>query len=294
MCWHREDNAAPTFAWTLSTMPVGTTTVRFHHPAGARGLVVLFDGGGGGSVWFTFMEDRLLVEALVDAGLAVAAVQSEGPSGSYDMTEVLEDNLDLQNVSTTIADLGFAGGDVYYLGFSSGGVFASLAATVIPAKALALLSARGLEATFSSTAPLPPPTMWVLGRNDRRVPPTDPGLITNWAAIAASGVDWAYYVNEPVGMLPEAFERIADPTSGVSPTDSADAVAQLAAGGQLDACSVPLGRGNAIDWTVVTPGPSFTGPFLTEARRQVDELFGAHTVTSDVRQQIADFFLAHP
>ncbi|WP_146806538.1 hypothetical protein [Cellulomonas persica] len=49
-------------------------------------------------------------------------------------------------------------------------------------------------------------------------------------------------VNE-LKMLPEAFERIADPTSSVSPADSADAVAELAAGGQLDACSVPIGAG---------------------------------------------------
>ena len=290
MCQHREDNAAPTFAWTLSTTDVNGTVVRFHNPAGAVGLVLLFDGGGGGSVWFTFMEDRLILESLVAAGYAVAALPSDGPSGNYDLTDDPA-NPDLVNVDQTIADLGFTGRPVYHLGFSSGGAFASLATTHTPARAMALLNARGRASTFASAAP--PPTLWVVGRHDQRVPPDDPGLVANWAAISASGVDWAYYVNEPAGMLPQAFERIADPTSGVSPTDSADAVADLAAGGRLDACDVPVGRGSAL-WPTVTPGPTFTAPFVAEAQRQVDELFGAHTVTSDFREQVVEFFQAHP
>ncbi|NKY39761.1 alpha/beta hydrolase [Cellulomonas septica] len=294
MCWHREDNAPPSFTWTLTVTSVNGATVRHHVPAGAIGLVVLFDGGGGGSVWFRLMENRLQVEALVDAGYAVAALDSAGPSGDYDMTADPVTNQDLVNVDALISLLGFAGSDVYYLGFSSGGAFASLATVFTPAKALALFNVRGVASTFSSTVVLPPPTLWVVGRNDQRIPPTDAGLVANWAAVAASGVDWAFYVNEPAGLVPEAFERISDPTSSVSPADSADAVADLQAGAQLDACGVPVGPASAINWAVVSPGPSFTADFQAEAQRQVNELYGSHVLTSDFRQQVVDFFVAHP
>jgi dienelactone hydrolase len=294
MCWHREDNSSPSYTWTLTTTAVAGTTVRYHNPAGARGLVILFDGGGGGSVWFTNMENRLQVEALVDAGYAVAALESAGPGGDFDMTANPATNQDLQNVDGTISTLGFAGADLYYSGFSSGGAFATLATLFTPAKALALFNVRGLADTYTNVALPPPPTLWVVGRHDRRVPPTDAGLIANWAAIAASGVDWDFYVNEPAGLLPEAFERISDPTSSVSATDSADAVADLQTGAQLDACSVPIGPASSLDWGVVSPGPTFTAAFQSEAQRQVNELYGSHVVTSDFRDQVTDFFLAHP
>lgn len=294
MCWHREDNAPPSFTWSLSTTMVGGTTVRHHVPAGAVGLVLLFDGGGGGGVWFTVMENRLQVEALVDAGYAVAALQSAGPGGNYDLDPDPLTNPDLQNVDATVAALGFAGADVYYLGFSSGGLFATLATVHAPAKALALFNVRGLASTYTNPLVPPPPTLWVVGRHDLRVPPTDPGLVANWAAVAASGVDWEYYVNEPAGLLPEAFERISDPTGSVTPADSSDAVADLQAGGQLDACSVPVGPASALSWGVVSPGPSFTAAFQAEAQRQVNELYGSHVLTSDFRRQVVDFFVAHP
>lgn len=293
MCWHREDNAPPTFAWTLTATSVNGATVRHHVPANAIGLVVLLDGGGGGSVWFRLMENRLQVEALVDAGYAVAALDSAGPSGNYDMTADPVTNQDLVNVDALVSLLGFAGSDVYYLGFSSGGAFGSLATVFTPAKALALFNVRGVASTFSNAVVLPPPTLWVVGRNDQRIPPTDPGLVANWAAIAASGVDWDFHVNEPAGLLPAAFERISDPTSSVSPADSADLVADLQAGGQLDACAVPVGPASALNWAVVSPGPSFTPEFQAEAQRQVNELYASHVLTSDFRQDVVDFFLAH-
>jgi dienelactone hydrolase len=295
MCWHREDNTQPSYTWTLTTTNIAGTTVRYYSPAGALGLVMLFDGGAGGSFWFTRMESRLQVEALVDAGYAVAALESaDQNSGNFDMTADPVTNQDLQNVDGTITALGFAGADLYYLGFSSGGAFASLATVYTPAKALALFNVRGLASTYSNMVPPPPPTLWVVGRHDPLVPPTDAGLIANWAAIAASGVDWDFYVNEPAGLLPEAFERISDPSSSVSPADSSDAVADLQAGAQLDACSVPIGPAKALNWGVVSYGASFTAEFQHEAQRQVNELYGSHAFTSDFRQQVVDFFRAHP
>ena len=294
MCWHREDNAQPSYSWTLSITNIAGTTVRYHNPAGALGLVMLFDGGGGGSVWFTNMENRLQVEALVDAGYAVAALESAGPGGDYDMTPNPATNQDLLNVAGTIAALGFGGADLYYLGFSSGGAFASLATVYTPAKALALFNVRGLASTYSNLVLPPPPTLWVVGRHDVRVPLTDLGLVANWAAIAASGVDWEFYVNEPAGLLPEAFERISNPGSRVSPADSSDAVADLQTSAQLDACSVPVGSASTLNWGGVTFGPSFTAAFQVEAQRQVNELYGSHIFTSDFRQQVVDFVLAHP
>ncbi len=67
--------------------------------------------------------------------------------------------------------------------------------------------------------------------------------------------------------------------------DSGDVILDFGAPDDRERFAVTVGT---------TPGPSFTGPFLAEARRQVDELFGAHTVTADFRQEIVDFFLAHP
>jgi dienelactone hydrolase len=294
MCWHREDNTPPNFTWNIATISVAGTTVRHHTPPGAIGLVILLDGGGGGSVWFKNMENRLQVEALVDAGYAVAALESAGPGGNFDMTADPATNQDLQNVVGTIDTLGFAGVDLYYLGFSSGGAFASLATVFTPANAVALFNVRGLASTYANPALPPLPTLWVVGRHDARVPPTDAGLIANWAAIAASGVDWEYYVNEPAGLLPETFERISDPTSSVSPTDSSDAVSDLQTGAQLDACSVPIGPAGTLNWGVLSAGPSFTAAFLDEAQRQVNELYGSHVVTSDFRQQVTVVFLAHP
>jgi dienelactone hydrolase len=294
MCWHREDNTQPSYTWALTTTNIAGTTVRHYSPAGALGLVMLFDGGGGGSVWFTNMENRLQVEALVDAGYAVAALESAGPGGNFDMNPNPAANQDLQNVNGTIATLGFANADLYYLGFSSGGAFASFATVYTPAKALALFNVRGLASTYSNMVPPPPPTLWVVGRHDSRVPPTDAGLIANWAAIAAAGVDWDFYVNEPAGLLPEAFERISSPSSSVSPADSSDAVADLQTGAQLDACSVPIGPASTLNWGVVSYGASFTPPFRDEAQRQVNELYAGHVFTSDFRQQVVDFFLAHP
>jgi len=297
MCWHREDNTPPSYTWTLDTTNVAGTTVRYYNPpANALGLVMLFDGGGGGRVWFTDMESRLQVEALVDAGYAVVALESACPGGNFDMNPDHAANQDLQNVDATIATLGFAGADLYYLGFSSGGAFASLATATTPAKALALFNVRGVETTYMNPALPPPPTLWVVGRHDRLVPPTDYRLIARWAAIEASGVDWAFYVNEPAGLLPEAFERISDLNSSVSPADSSSAVADLQAGGQLDTCSVPIDSAGDLDWSVVAWGPSFTArpTFQNEARGQVNELYGSHVFTSDFRQHVVDFFRAHP
>jgi len=271
--------------------------MRYYIPAGAHGLVMLFDGGEGVKFWFSHMESRLQIEALVDAGYAVAALESAatGPkSGNFDMNPNCATNQDIQNVNSTIAAmaaLGLAGADLYYLGFSSGGAFASLATVCTPAKALALFNVRGLASTYSN---MPPPTLWVVGRHDSRVPPTDAGLIANWAAIEASGVDWTFYVNEPAGLLPEAFERISDPNSSVTLADSSDAVADLQTGAQLDACSVPIGPASTLNWKVVSYGLSFTKDFEDEARRQVKELYAEHEFTSDFRQQVVDFFLAHP
>ena len=190
MCWHRGDNAPPSFTWTLTTTTVGGTTIRHPVPAGATQLVLLLDGGGGGGVWFDVMENRLQVEALVDAGYAVAALESAGPGGNFDLDPNPVTNPDLQDVDAAIAALGLAGSDPYYLGFSSGGLFATLATVSTPAKAIALFNVRGLASTYTNPLLPPPPTLWVVGRNDLRVPPTDPGLVANWAAIAASGVDW--------------------------------------------------------------------------------------------------------
>lgn len=288
MCWHRTDNSPPSWTWTFSTINVGAATVRYHNPAGALGLVMLFDGGAGATFWSKHMEERLQVEALVDAGYAVAALPSEDPNiGDYDMNPDYGDNHDLQNVDGTIAALGFVDKSLYYLGFSSGGTFASLATVTTSAKALALFGVRGLETTYLDPQLPPPPTLWIVGRHDSLVPPTDYRLIARWAAMEAMGVDWAFYVNEPAGLLPEAFVRLSDPNGGgVDPVDSANAVADLVASGQLDACSVPIGR--EINWGVVD-----FGQFQAEAERQVKELYGSHTVTSDFRQQVVDFFLTH-
>jgi dienelactone hydrolase len=294
MCWHREDNTQPTYTWNRIPINIAGTTVRYYSPAGALGLVMLFDGGGGGNVWFRDMENRLQVEALVDAGFAVAALESAGSGGDFDMNPDYAANQDLKNVDGTIAALSFVGQSLYYLGFSSGGAFASLATVTTSAKALALFNVRGVESTYMNPVLPPPPTLWVVGRHDLLVPPTDYRLIARWAAVEASGVDWAFYVNEPAGLLPEAFERISDPTSSVSPGDSSSAVADLQAGGQLDACSVPIDSASNINWGVVAWGLSFTAVFQDEAERQVNELYGSHVVTSDFRQQVVDFFLAHP
>jgi hypothetical protein len=103
MCWHREDNTQPTYTWNRIPINIAGTTVRYYSPAGALGLVMLFDGGGGGNVWFRDMENRLQVEALVDAGFAVAALESAGSGGDFDMNPDYAANQDLKNVDGTIA-----------------------------------------------------------------------------------------------------------------------------------------------------------------------------------------------
>ncbi|MEM7482890.1 MAG: hypothetical protein AAF481_17080 [Acidobacteriota bacterium] len=299
-CEYRPDPLPPQYNWTYQTAPVGQTTARYYAPASPVGLVVLFDGGGGVPIWFNRIEPRRLVEALVDAGYAIVALESDDPTdGNFDPTDAAT-NVDIVNLQTAIGQMESTGQipadtPIFYLGFSSGGFFGSLATRYEPAHALVLLNVRGDSATYDPALnpDSPPPTLWVIGENDSRVLPDDAGLLTNQSFIDAAGVSWESYINEPIGASEYAFARIADPSSAVSASDSADAVSQLFDAGYLDPCNIPVNESANLDLTVIALEPSFTAPFTEEAKRQIDELYGAHEITSDFNDEIVAFLDAH-
>lgn len=298
-CERRPDPLPPSYGWTYQDIPIGQTTARYYAPASPIGLVALFDGGGGVSTWFNRIEPRRLVEGLVDADYAIVALESDDPTdGNFDGTDAAT-NVDIVNLQSALGMMEAsgivpAGTPRYYLGFSSGGYFASLATRYEPADALVLLNVRGDLLTFDGGHGLPPPTMWVIGRNDPLVPPEDPDLQTNRDNLVTLGVDSELRINEPIGAYYGAFGRIADPSSAVDLTDSTDAVSQLIAAGYLDDCNVPVDESANLDLGVISLGPSFTPTFTEEATRQLDELYGAHEVTSDFNDEIVAFLGAHP
>jgi dienelactone hydrolase len=302
-CTYRPEAGPPAYTWTYRTAQIGRTTARFFAPASPVGLVVLFDGGGGVELWFSQIEPRLLVEALVEAGYAILALESDDPNdGDYDGTPDAAANVDLVNLQAAVAlarslESELAEAPLFYLGFSSGGYFASLAARYEPAAALALLNVRGDTVTYdpAENAELPP-TIWVIGRNDPMVTPDDPDLNGNKDQLLAAGVDHELLINEPLGALDTAFTRIADGDFAVGEADSIDAVAALLAAGYLDGCRVPVAPSADLDLAAISLGPTFLPPgepsnrFTEEAKRQLDELYGAHQVTSDFDAEIVAFF----
>ncbi|MDP3070909.1 MAG: hypothetical protein Q8N18_11505 [Opitutaceae bacterium] len=127
----------PAPAWTptvvtgfnpLTQASPSGTTLTYHLPADAQGLVfLLHEGGGSGADWFTLPEPALLVRDLVAAGYGVAALSSANRNtGAWSQQAALANNAD---AATHVAaldrfarDHGFAATKpVFFLGLAAGG-----------------------------------------------------------------------------------------------------------------------------------------------------------------------------
>ncbi len=137
-----------------------STTLVYHIPAAAQGIVLLLhDTGGGNADWFTAPEAALLARDLVAAGYGVASLNSVNRNArTWAAQTTLATNLDATNFAAALAKFATDGllaanKPVFLLGFGAGADtavrYADLLAAATPARpvrGVVLYCAAGLEA----------------------------------------------------------------------------------------------------------------------------------------------------
>ncbi|MGI9598181.1 MAG: hypothetical protein ACR2QK_18605 [Acidimicrobiales bacterium] len=324
-CDYRPDPVVPDYSWSPSaptTVPGRPGEFRSFVPSTPEGLVVLFDGGGGSRLWFDTVEGRLLVDALVAADYAVLGLNLDGQYAWNEVADYEQNALFVEQAIDEVRDPFGPDLPLFYIGFSKGGGFASLFHDTVQANAQILFNTSGHESGFVDPAFDTPPTMWILGTNDRKI--DNPALVLDYAAeLDARHVNHAVFYNEPTSPFELAFARIANSIDQVTWTDSRDAYLQMLS---EDVIELDVDTGcpfvtehwrRALSTAVITYGPSFTptspstspsppvqGPtrFVpdpnfdrkAEVEAQIDELYGGHQITSDFKHTIVSFFDEHP
>lgn len=160
-----------------NTTTTVSTTLTYHVPANANGLVfLLHDAGGASAEWFERPNQLLFARELVAAGYGVAALNSlNRTAGTWAAPAVLANNLDALNHSAAIdrlVNLGAiaAGKPVFLVGRGAGANaaarYADLLASATPArpvKGAVLFLAAGID-TLAVTSKVP--HFYALASND--------------------------------------------------------------------------------------------------------------------------------
>ncbi len=154
-----------------------TTTLAYHLPADAIGLVfLLHDSGSNAGSWFTTPEGALLVRDLVAAGYGVAALNSVNRNtGNWAAQAVLANNFDALNHAAALnkiaADVpASAGKPIFFLGLATGADaalgYANLLAAATPARNVrgAVLYCNEGSETLAVTSKVP--QFFALAAND--------------------------------------------------------------------------------------------------------------------------------
>ncbi len=282
--------------FTPSKHVIGPLELYHHVPPSPRALVFTFHGtGGDAKLWFELTEARRLMAALVGAGYAIATLDSiaghaTGGKKQWDLSGPIEENADYQNVVSAITLLKnqkIVSDDIpiVLMGGSNGGAFASAVSTSIDAEALVLHISRGLEVAFKPPS-TPPPTAWLVGRNDDVVEYETANL--NISNIEAAGVAHVFLTNEPAPLAADSLTRI----DGVSAQQSATFFMKVQAAELLDACGRQLSSPDVNQaWSAFLPAGDEA--LFEQIRHQLLELHAGHTITSDFNTELVAFLHEH-
>jgi dienelactone hydrolase len=292
----REEDGVVALGFVPELRKVGVLSFYYYAPASPRALIFTFHGSGGDAkIWFELTEPQRLMARLVEAGYAVAALDSISGHATrdkkqWDLSGPVIDNPDFKNVVNAIGllknnNIVPADIPIVLMGGSNGGAFASAASTGLDAKALVLHISRGLKVAFN-TPNTPPPTAWVVGRQDDIV--TFDTAALNIPAIEQAGVPYAFLINEPVPVAADSMTRIAGVSSSVSKTF----FEKVKEAGLLDGCDRQLASPESNHaWAGFLP--SSDELLREQVRHQLLELHAGHTITSDFGEQLVSFLDDH-
>lgn len=235
----------PPASASAAPQPVATS-LSYHIPGDARGLVfLLHDTGGGASDWFNRPAQLLLVRDLVAAGYGVAALNSlNRTTGAWTLTTPLAPNADLINHFTAHESLVAQGKissatPLFFLGVGRGAnaaiSYADQLATSVPhrpVKGAVLYLSGGLD-TLAVTSRVPQ-FFASAANDDSLVPARD-----NFQLLVGRGVATGMASNPVSPAYAARFRSLALTAPEFSASD-ADAVwSALQAAGILDANSYP-------------------------------------------------------
>lgn len=229
-----------------NTTTTVSTTLAYHIPANANGLVfLLHETGGSTADWFTRPEQMLLARELVAAGYGVAALNSlNRTQGTWGAQAVLANNLDALNHAAAydrfVRDGSLAATKpIFLLGEAAGANaavrFADLLAAATPArpvKGAVLYLSPGLD-TLAVTSRVPQffalavndPVLGAAGLTDAR---------DNAQLLAGRGVANAFVANTVSPVHPDRFRALAVTASTFTATDATAVWTAVKTAGLLD------------------------------------------------------------
>lgn len=228
-----------------------STTLRYHIPANATGLVfLLHDGEGSAADWFNRPEQLLLARDLVAAGYGVAALDSVNrTAGNWSAQVVLANNLDAQNHAAALDRfvrdnaLG-ATRPVFFLGLGNGSGpavrYADLLATATPARPVrgAVLYLGTGNETLAITSRVP--TFYALAANDDTLGAA--ALQTargNSQLQVGRGIPSAFYTNPVAPVHPGRFRTLGLTGGTFTATDAQAVHTAVKSAGLLDENNYP-------------------------------------------------------
>jgi pimeloyl-ACP methyl ester carboxylesterase len=207
-------------------------------PITHKGVIFLFHGAGGSAdLFFSKTENYKFVNDAISRNYAVVAIDSyDRFNKQWDPTVSAADNVDMQRVSALRDNLVSQGkmslsDNVYVLGISNGGVFASLfdqtnqAIINFPVVAAAMYISPGNPDILRITEV---PTIFLLAENDE--PSINTGALYAFDDLITRNVPTQYWVNPPSPVYAQRFWCI----NGLSRVDSEAIYNALSSGGMLD------------------------------------------------------------
>ena len=228
-----------------------TSTLVYHVPGNASGLVFLLHGtGDAAGDWFSQPERLLLARDLVAAGYGVAALSSVNrTNGTWAPQSVLANNPDALNHAAALDRLtrdGALGADkpVFFLGEAAGANaalrFADLLATATPARAVkgAILYLSAGVDTLTVTSHVP--QFFALAANDETLGAA--GLADardNSQLLLGRGVATALVSNQVSPVHSARFRALSLTNSAFTPTDAQAVWTAVKNAGLLDANNYP-------------------------------------------------------
>jgi|GEM_PF-1059574 len=240
----------------VTTTYTGSTTrakmVRAQIPPGARGLVLMLHGTGGGAGFILQDESFALALRLLEAGFGVLGTEAEeavagdlnGDGKERWDAGLTAGNVDFANLDALIASLRAAGTigpttPLHVLGMSNGGsmslslgaIAASPVAASFPNLRFAAAISFCADGRATSAAITTTPTAWLMCGNDDNAEVDNAAAAANSAGLAARGVATAFAAHPPAPLYGERFARVV----GVTLAESQAMAAELRAAGFVGA-----------------------------------------------------------
>lgn len=285
-----------------NTTTTVSTTLNYHIPSGAQGVVfLLHDTGGAANFWFEHAEALLLARDLVAAGYGVAALNSVNrATGAWSAQATLANNLDAANIAAALDrftrdNLLAATRPVFLLGLAGGADaaarFAELLATTAPARPIrgAVLYCATGGGTLAVTSGVP--QFFALAPNDQDL--GDAGNINaleNSRLLAGRGIAAAVSNNTVSPVHPGRFRALGVNTPTFTAADAATIWTAVKAGGFLDANNYVKELPSAAALRAALPA-TFQ-PRTAEVAAQLAVAYGAREFYSDANARVIAFLNA--